>query len=54
MPGTRSSPRVVIAGERSGVGKSTITIGILAALRSRGLAVQLFWRFQDLPNWMLA
>ncbi len=42
MPGMCSRPRVVIAGERSGVGKSTVTIGILSALRSRGLAVQPF------------
>jgi cobyrinic acid a,c-diamide synthase len=36
------APRIVIAGERSGVGKSTITIGILSALRARGLRVQAF------------
>ena len=35
-------PRVVIAGERSGVGKSTITVGILLALKARGLAAQPF------------
>ncbi|MDW5562485.1 MAG: cobyrinate a,c-diamide synthase [Methanomassiliicoccus sp.] len=35
-------PRVLIAGERSGTGKSTITVGILAALRARGLEVQPF------------
>jgi len=35
-------PRIVIAGERSGVGKSTITVGIMAALRRRGLLVQPF------------
>ena len=35
-------PRVVIAGERSGSGKSTITIGILAALKARGLEPQPF------------
>ncbi|HVO77675.1 MAG TPA: cobyrinate a,c-diamide synthase [Methanomassiliicoccales archaeon] len=32
----------MIAGERSGVGKSTLTIGIMSALASRGLAVQPF------------
>ncbi len=32
----------MVAGERSGVGKSTITIGIIAALRARGLDVQPF------------
>jgi cobyrinic acid a,c-diamide synthase len=35
-------PRFVIAGERSGVGKSTITVGILLALRARGLEPQPF------------
>lgn len=35
-------PRFVIAGERSGVGKSTITVGILMALRARGLEPQAF------------
>ncbi len=35
-------PRIVIAGTHSGCGKTTVTIGILAALRKRGLAVQPF------------
>jgi len=35
-------PRFMIAGERSGVGKSTISIGIMAALKARGLEVQPF------------
>ncbi|MFA5311784.1 MAG: cobyrinate a,c-diamide synthase [Methanomassiliicoccales archaeon] len=35
-------PRIMISGERSGVGKSTITIGIIAALKGRGLGVQPF------------
>lgn len=35
-------PRVMIAGERSGVGKSTITIGTLLALKAKGLEVQPF------------
>ncbi len=35
-------PRIVIAGERSGVGKSTITVGILLALKARGLEAQPF------------
>lgn len=34
--------RVMLAGERSGTGKSTIAIGMLSALRARGLAVQPF------------
>jgi len=36
------APRIVIAGERSGVGKSTITVGILLALKKRGLDPQPF------------
>lgn len=34
------TPRVVIAGVHSGVGKTTIVTGLLAALRARGLAAQ--------------
>src|SRR5215210_7999509 len=33
---------VVIAGTHSGVGKTTVTLGLLAALRRRGLKVQAF------------
>lgn len=33
---------LVIAGERSGVGKTTVTLALLAALRRRGLTVQSF------------
>ncbi|MEA5525674.1 cobyrinate a,c-diamide synthase [Nodularia spumigena] len=33
---------LVIAGERSGVGKTTVTLTLLASLRRRGLAVQSF------------
>jgi cobyrinic acid a,c-diamide synthase len=37
------TPRlVVIAGAASGVGKTTVTLGLLAALRRRGLTVQAF------------
>lgn len=32
-------PRLVVAGTRSGVGKTTVAIGLMAALRSRGLTV---------------
>lgn len=39
---TMDRPRVMIAGERSGAGKSTVTVGILAALKARGLDVQPF------------
>jgi cobyrinic acid a,c-diamide synthase len=35
-------PRIVIAGTHSGCGKTTITIGIMAALAQRGLRVQPF------------
>lgn len=35
-------PRIVLAGTHSGVGKTTITLGLLAALRRRNLAVQPF------------
>jgi len=35
-------PRIVIAGEKSGTGKSTITVGILLALKKRGLLPQPF------------
>jgi len=34
------APRVLIAGERSGIGKSTVTIGILLALKEMGLDPQ--------------
>jgi cobyrinic acid a,c-diamide synthase len=35
-------PILVVAGAASGVGKSTVTLGLLAALRRRGLVVQPF------------
>ncbi|MTV50232.1 cobyrinate a,c-diamide synthase [Heliobacillus mobilis] len=35
-------PAVVIAGTHSGAGKTTVTMGILAALRRRGMTVQSF------------
>jgi cobyrinic acid a,c-diamide synthase len=37
-----NSPRVIIAGVQSGVGKTTITLGIMAALRKKGFSVQPF------------
>src|SRR5271156_5380059 len=37
-----SVPRIVVAGTHSGVGKTTVAIGIMAALRRRGLRVQGF------------
>ena len=36
------SNRLVIAGTQSGVGKTTVTVGLLDALRRRGLAVAPF------------
>ena len=35
-------PRIVIAGTHSGVGKTSLSLGIVAALRKRGLNVQTF------------
>ncbi|GIX48476.1 MAG: cobyrinic acid a,c-diamide synthase [Candidatus Tectimicrobiota bacterium] len=35
-------PRLVVAGAHSGVGKTTVTVGLIAALRRRGLTVQPF------------
>jgi cobyrinic acid a,c-diamide synthase len=37
-----SLPRILVAGTHSGVGKTTVTTGIMAALRRRGLRVQGF------------
>jgi cobyrinic acid a,c-diamide synthase len=39
---TNAVPRLVIAGASSGVGKTTLTAGLIAALRARGLTVQPF------------
>ena len=36
------APRLVIAGTHSGVGKTTVAVGLMAALRQRGLRVQPF------------
>ena len=36
------APRLLIAGVQSGVGKTTVTLGILSALSKRGLKVQPF------------
>ena len=37
-----SCPRIILAGTNSGSGKTTVTMGIAAALSARGLAVQPF------------
>ncbi len=38
----REIPRIVVAGTQSGVGKTSITLGLVALLRRRGLRVQAF------------
>jgi cobyrinic acid a,c-diamide synthase len=42
MAGTHWIPRLVIAGTASGVGKTTVAVGLIAALRARGLRVAAF------------
>src|SRR5258708_11906885 len=42
MTSARNVPRIVIAGAASSVGKTTITAGLIAALRGQGLIVQPF------------
>lgn len=42
MSGAASTPRLMIAGTSSGVGKTTLTAGLITALRRRGLVVQPF------------
>jgi cobyrinic acid a,c-diamide synthase len=42
MSSVRQIPRLVIAATGSGAGKTTITIGLMAALRARGLTVAAF------------
>jgi cobyrinic acid a,c-diamide synthase len=39
---SKTLPVLVLAGVSSGVGKTTVTLGLLEALRARGLAVQAF------------
>jgi len=40
--GTKSIPRILISADRSSSGKTTISIGLMAALVSRGYKVQPF------------
>jgi cobyrinic acid a,c-diamide synthase len=42
MSATAGAARLVVAGLASGVGKTTLTAGVLAALRRRGLRVRGF------------
>ena len=42
MKSSRDIPRIVIAGAASSVGKTTVTAGLIAVLRQRGLIVQPF------------
>ena len=37
---TTATPRIVIAGVTSGVGKTTVAAGLIGALQARGLQVQ--------------
>ncbi len=39
---TVACPRIVIAGTNSGVGKTSVTLALVNALRKRGLRVQTF------------
>ena len=39
---TDQAPAILVAGTGSGCGKTTITLGIMAALQARGLKVQPF------------
>src|SRR5579884_491885 len=41
-PPSTGIPRIVVAGVSSGVGKTTLTAGLIAALRRRGILVQPF------------
>jgi len=42
MKNVHNIPAILIAGTHSGVGKTTVTLGLMAALRARGLVVQPF------------
>ncbi|MDA8351847.1 MAG: cobyrinate a,c-diamide synthase [Firmicutes bacterium] len=38
----QNPPRLIVAGTGSGVGKTTVTLGLLAAMKRRGIAVQAY------------
>lgn len=42
MPSQNAQPRLVIAGTQSGAGKTTVSVGLMAAFARRGLVVQGF------------
>src|SRR5260370_42646541 len=42
MDSSARIPRIVVAATGSGAGKTTVTVGLVAALRARGLRVAVF------------